>query len=791
MARIPALPLLKVAALAVLLAPAPAAAAGSERLSLRDAAIRRDGDFAPARMGKPATLRGRVASVAVRILAQYEHVGIEQDGYGFILEAPDARLRSLKPGDDVEASGELAARGGLAVLQVSEVRVLGRGSPPAPAPVSVEDLMGFRHLGRLVVTEGSVLEIGENTAGAYLLLGRSRYPYKLFLSHSQQPGVTFSGFAVGDTVRAVGIASQYCAVAPFNRWFQLTVVHPSDVVRTGHTFFPPTLLAGFLTAGLGFGLVWWTRERRLRAQREALRRSHQLGEDILGASSAQDILRKGGAVLPAIFGVTGVHLYLFNPGTKMLDKVPDSEDEAPVSIVPASPGAGMAAGAVACFQNRMVLSVPDSARSPFPPPEPPAPPMPKAVLFVPMFTQGEAVGVFAISHNARTREFSRDEQGLAQHLGNQIAVAVRLLEQSSVREQLFRTEKLAAVGRLISGVVNELQAPLASICNLADVALSSQRAAGRPPEQIQAISVEARKASDMVSRLVSFAAAGPVEARAVDLNRLLRSLAEFRERDWKARGIRVRLVMTEEPLPVLGSQGQLEQVFLDLIVHSEQALQRAPEKVITLRTMRLARRVLVEIGYTGARDEEPALEEAAMLGLGVCRGIIAGHGGELRAISAPGADPRFEVELPRGARERLGRPAGQQESQDPSQPATALVIEPDEAVERHLLALLTARGYRVVPVESSDTGLDLAHRLRFDVVFCSVRAPGLNWVELSESLQTRVEGFVLLSDGYDPELAADFEGDGRFVLAKPIDESHLDRALQKVEHNLGARAAAR
>ena len=227
-------------------------------------------------------------------------------------------------------------------------------------------------------------------------------------------------------------------------------------------------------------------------------------------------------------------------------------------------------------------------------------------------------------------------------------------------------------------------------------------------------------------------------------------------------------------------RSQLEQVFLDLIVHSEQALQRAPEKVITLRTMRLARRVLVEIGYTGARDEEPALEEAAMLGLGVCRGIIAGHGGELRAISAPGADPRFEVELPRGARERLGRPAGQQESQDPSQPATALVIEPDEAVERHLLALLTARGYRVVPVESSDTGLDLAHRLRFDVVFCSVRAPGLNWVELSESLQTRVEGFVLLSDGYDPELAADFEGDGRFVLAKPIDESHLDRDRKSV-----------
>ena len=92
---------------------------------------------------------------------------------------------------------------------------------------------------------------------------------------------------------------------------------------------------------------------------------------------------------------------------------------------------------------------------------------------------------------------------------------------------------------------------------------------------------------------------------------------------------------------------------------------------------------------------------------------------------------------------------------------TALVIEPDEVAQRQLLVLLSGHGFRVVPVADSDTGLDLAHRMRFDAAFCSLHAPGLNWVELSERMHSRVGGFILLSDGYDAELSADFEGAGQ------------------------------
>jgi CheY-like chemotaxis protein len=365
-------------------------------------------------------------------------------------------------------------------------------------------------------------------------------------------------------------------------------------------------------------------------------------------------------------------------------------------------------------------------------------------------------------------------------VANQIGVAFRLLDQRSVQEQLFRTEKLAAVGRLISGVVNELQTPLASISDLARRALDKARGFGAERE-VSAIAAEAQRATAMVSRLVSFAAE-QVEARPVSVTSLLHNLIEFREGDHKASGIKVRDLTAQEPLYVLGSHGQLEQVFLNLLVHAEQSLANAPQKVITVRTSVLAKRLLVEVAYTGQPVSRKAEETAAVLG--VTRSVIAGHGGEVRLIEKGHADPRFEVELPlTSARERtpLTPSSG---LTDYSRGMTALVIEPDDIAQRQLMGLLAARGYRVVPVANADTGLELAQRIKIDAAFCSLHAPGLNWVELSERMQARVSGFILLSDGYDAELVSNFEGYNRYVLAKPVQEPELERVLRDLEPSM-------
>jgi len=547
----------------------------------------------------------------------------------------------------------------------------------------------------------------------------------------------------------------------------------------------------------------WRRDERLRGQREMLRRAYELGEEILGASSADQILDKVKVVVPRIFGVTSAQLYLYNRHAKTLDAVGRNGAADQISIPLSAPPAGPPAGAVACFHYRTLLAIPDTSRSPFPVTEQPgpegAPDSPRSLLFVPMLAQGEVLGILQMDQHDRARVFSRDEQTLTQHLANQIGVAVKLLDQRSVREQLFRTEKLAAVGQLISGIVNDLRTPLAAIASMAQEAQADQAAGGvaRGPSaaDMAAVAAEARRATEIVDRLVGFAGTGPAQTQPVDLNGLLRNLIEFREREWKVRGIRARSLLADEPATVLGSHGQLEQVFLNLLVHAEQSLSDASEKSITIRSSVVARRVLVEIGYSGPKGAAdpfvPGGDEASGgAGLGVCRSLITGHGGDIRLVQQAAGDPAFQVELPCAAREKPSGPATEN-GREGAHTLTALVIEPAEAIQTQLRNLLTARGYRVVPVNSSDEGLDLVQRLRFDAIFCSVHAPGLNWVETAEQVKSRVGGFVLLSDSYNADLSADFAGERSFVLAKPLDEKQLDRVLEAIQMGPGRAAPAR
>jgi CheY-like chemotaxis protein len=774
----------------LLLALAAVVAPAQTRITLWQLETRSGPDYSATYKDQRVTVRGVVAVPAAHVL-DYNLQAIQDGRNGGVLQLPvtGKLAATYSPGDELEAVGTVAVRYGLPVLVPERVSIISHKDPPAPKEIPIRDLQSTMHLGELVRTQGTVLETSWNSGGALIILGGGTEDYKLFVPRA--PGEAkpaLDNIHKGDTVSVTGVATQYAPMPPYNTGYELLVANVSSIVPMERQAagVPQPVIALGIAMVLLLAFFLWSRERRLRMQRRRLRRTYKLGEEILGASSAVEVLKRIAEALPGILGVTQVHLYVHNRAAKTLDAIEDGKRPS-ASISLSSPPGGTPAGAVACFHYRTLLVIPDIDRSPFPIAGQPGERAPKSLLFVPMMAQGEVTGVLELDQDDRVRDFTADEQALAQHLGNQIGVAVRLLDQRTVQEQLFRTEKMAAVGRLISGVVNELQTPLASIVELAHKAVDKVR--GGPAERdVAAIKAEAAKASVMVSRLVGFATAEQTEARQVDVSALLRSLVEFREGDWKATGIHVHDNTSQEPLNVLGSQGQLEQVFLSLFVYAEQSLAGTQHKELTIRTSLLARRALIEISFTSSSEQRKPEDTAAVLG--VMRSVIAGHGGEVRLIEKNNSDPRFEIELPATVKERAkpgmaanmntGPSAGYVQ-RDSSRGLTALVIEPDEATQRQLLALLSGYGYRVVPVTNSDTGLDLAQRMRFDAAFCSLHAPGLNWVELSERMQSRVGGFILLSDGYDTELSSDFEGDKRFVLAKPVQEKDLDRVIEMMQ----------
>jgi len=765
---------------ALLLCMLPAGLSAQIQLNLNQVNSRVKPDYLALYAGRQVAIQGVVSALPLHF-PDYTYLAIDDGTGGALLglPAPQTQLDGRGPGDELRVEGTVLMRNGMVTVTPERLELIGHKKAPQPISASLQDLQGFRYAGRLVRAEGRVSSINDTVSGPALKLAAANI-FWVFLPRAQGlNGPEFNSLDKGDAVEVTGIAGQFSPRPPYNNGFEILVNSPSNVLRKDRSLFmPPLVIATVLSVILLIAFLLWSREHRLRASRERLRKTYQLGEEILGASSAGAVLKRIAETLPSILGVTRVHLYVYNRGAKTLDGVIEQTGEA-VSISLSAPPAGTQSGAAACFHYRTLLVIPDIGRSPFPIATPDEK-TPKSLLFVPMMAQGEVIGVMELDQDDRVRDFSADEQALAQHLGNQIGAALRLLGQRSVQEQLFRTEKLAAVGRLISGVVTELQTPLKNINELASRALERENL-GAAERDVAAIAAEAQKASGMVARLVSFAAAEQSVARPVSVSALLRSMLEFREGDWKASGIRLQETISREPLNVLGSQGQLEQVFLNLLVHVEQALADSPRKTVTVRTSPLGKRLLIEISFSAPLEPRQPEENAAILG--VTRSVVAGHGGEIRLIEKANAEPRFEVELPLAPKERVGAAP-----QQPSAPIeagrrmTALVIEPDEVTQKQLRDLLSARGYqKVVPVPNADAGLDLAQRMRFDAAFCSVHAPGLNWVELSERMHSRVGGFVLLSESYDAELAANFEGDGKYVLPKPVQDGELDRVLRAIE----------
>jgi signal transduction histidine kinase/CheY-like chemotaxis protein len=775
-----------------LLAGVPAVA--EPTLSLADAAARKPPDYSPVHEDRVVVVTGQVSIAPVHI-STFVHVAIQEAGHGLVLEGSGGIFDRLSPGDWVEAHGRVSKRAGLPVVVVSRITPVSNGAPPEPLALSPADVQHLQRLGQFVVTQGPVIEIGSRIGGAYLQMGNDANPLKVFVPTSPNTR-GFAGFAVGETVRVTGIAYQYCPNPPYLGQFELLIADAKDVVRLNRNWpFQLRPLWPILVILAAMGFLWWRREIVSQKRLEKLRIIYNMGEEILGAASAAEILDRITQVAPKILPVTGAKLYIYDRGTKTLNFAREPQAS---GISLDSPAGLLQTSAVACFKNHTKLSIPDTRKHPFPSSDQEKASLPRSILLVPMQAQGEPIGVFQVDNAREAGNLRPEEQAVAQHLANQIGLAVKLMQQRSFREQLSRSEKLAAVGRLISGVVNDLQTPLEAISSMADSALEQTGSA--PGHELLVIASEAKRATALVARLVSFAQPEQVQAQPVQLNQLLRNLIQFREREWKACGIQLYNLVKDTPLYVLGSEGQLEQVFLNLFVHAEQSLEDAPEKRITVRADVLAKRVFVEIGYSAPSQapgpdgplaaDSSAPGEVGALGLDICKSIVAGHGGELH-ITSSSTQSVFEIELPGIAPDEIAVKAHPAEPTQSGRGWTVLMLEPEEFVERRLVEWLTQRGYRVVPVLSSEEGLDLVQRMRFDVVFCSTELRGLNWVEFFDRVRGRVGAFALLAEAFSQDLSTHFRGEGRYVLHKPIEQSQFDRTLAAVEARLqGAEARA-
>lgn len=546
---------------------------------------------------------------------------------------------------------------------------------------------------------------------------------------------------------------------------------------------PDRVWIGVSLAALLTGLAWWRRERRLRGQQATQSILHGLVEDIISAPTPAAIAEKLATVLPSVTQATAANLYLYQRGTRSLERISTSAEPEPMAASVDSPPDGLVSAAVVCFRNRTLLNIPDVRSNPLVRVGTKMS-LPRSAMFVPLLSQNEMLGVLEVSNSRKTGFFRPEEQADVQHLANQAAAALRLQERQATREQLFHNEKLATTGRLISGVASELSTPIGNIVKLA-AALAAH--AERPPTRTDLTKLlgESSRASEIVSRLVSFAREDDPPPGIVDINGIAAELFRFRQPEWKTAGIEAQDRLSREPAPVLGSQNQIEQVLLNLLVHAEHKTVRSQAKTLSIHSSLIGRKVLVDIEYSTATEEETAtdpfsaanLVEGSSLGLGVCQGIVRGNGGEIR-FRARTDSASFELELP--LNQDSANSTTWREASKPPRILTILLVDADAAAIKQTLASLAARGHRGVPVASQEAA-DLAQRLRFDAVLWFVSPGAPSWTEFLTGLHGKALSFVLVSDAWDAALAKRLEENRSFLLARPIKENELERILLAIE----------
>src|SRR5271163_1318923 len=277
-------------------------------------------------------------------------------------------------------------------------------------------------------------------------------------------------------------------------------------------------------------------------------------------------------------------------------------------------------------------------------------------LEIPLVRGNGTAGRFSISLSPM-----RDEQG---DINSVVAVVTDITDAVDLQAKLMHTEKMAALGQLVSGVAHEINNPLAAIVGFTDLLLENPAIPEEAKDELRVILQETQRTRVIVQNLLSFARHMPAHREPVLVNSVLRQTLQLRAYDFSNHGVQV-IERYEEELPLtIGDPHQLRQVFLNILNNAYDAIQevRRPGKMEVATSRRDGQ---VEIAF---RDNGPGIShperifdpffttkevgKGTGLGLSICYGIIHAHQGEIVARNNPdGIGCTFTVRLPAAGRD--------------------------------------------------------------------------------------------------------------------------------------------
>jgi two-component system NtrC family sensor kinase len=429
-----------------------------------------------------------------------------------------------------------------------------------------------------------------------------------------------------------------------------------------------------------------------------------------------------------------------------------------------------------------------------------------SVYIVILWSKDRIIGGLAVG--SRTpREFSPADINLLIAVGSQISSATeRTLLYDETRqaydnlrrtqEQLLHSEKMAAVGQLISGVAHELNNPLTAILGYSQLLTSSGQLGPLGIEYSDKLYKQAQRTHRIVQNLLSFARQHKPERMPVQLNQILEDTLALRDYDLRVSNVRIHLNFAEDLPLTAADPHQLQQVFLNMVNNAVDAiLERSPDGDLWVRTGRNGGNLFVEFVDSGPGVQDASrvfdpfyttkpVGKGTGLGLSICYGIVTEHGGTIRVRNVPTRGASFTVELP--CQSTTESPVNEQTrvAWEPSRRGSILLLDQDHSVLEAVEAILRGRNHQVRAARTIAEAKKLLETESFDVVVVDqqISEAGKSFQDWVDESKTELAHRLILTCTLGEQRRGSERGETnrRAVLYKPFKAAELLSAVDEL-----------
>jgi PAS domain S-box-containing protein len=373
-------------------------------------------------------------------------------------------------------------------------------------------------------------------------------------------------------------------------------------------------------------------------------------------------------------------------------------------------------------------------------------------------------------------------------------------EKRELEDKAQVASRLAAVGEMAAGIAHEINNPLTGVLGFSQMLMEKENVPEEIKGDLKLIADGSRRVADIVKRLLTFARQTKPKKELTNINDLLNNTLKLREYVLNTANIKT-ITRFDSDLPwTVVDPGQMQQVFLNLIVNAEQAMRKAyGTGTLSISTEKKGNniRVLFQDDGPGISKEnlkrlfEPffttkEVGEGTGLGLSLSRSIVLDHGGDISVESEFGHGAAFTVEIP--IVEETPIEADMKNKIIQKQPyleksGRILVIDDEPSIRVLLEKSLTLDGYLVDVVADAGAALNkLDAGGKYDILLLDMRMAGMNGAELYAHILEKVPALkgrtiIITGDVMGTDIKSFLIKNNLPYLAKPFDINLLKKQI--------------